>query len=78
MPADLLRPTLSYNIGGGEMRTAESLTAEAAGVDFVGLDIPLGPGATFNAKYAFNVATGNLWDARFTIGNVTFQGYLNN
>lgn len=78
LPADALRPTLEYNIGGGEMRTAEALTAEDAGVDIVGLDLPLGPGATVNAKYAFDVSTGNLWDAQFTIGNVTFEGNLNN
>ena len=59
-------------------RTAEPLTADAAGVDIVGLDLPLGPGATVNAKFPFDVATGNLWDAKFTIGNVTFEGNLNN
>ncbi|MDK7180084.1 hypothetical protein QP446_04800 [Corynebacterium riegelii] len=78
LPVDALKPTLKYNAGGGEMRTAETLTADAAGVDIIGLDLPLGPGATVNAKYAFNVSTGNLWDAQFTIGNVTFQGNLNN
>lgn len=78
MPVDTLSPELKYNAGGGEMRTAEALSAEEADVDIIGLDLPLGPGATVNAKYAFDVSTGNLWDARFTIGNVTFEGNLNN
>lgn len=78
MPADTLNPTLTWNAGNKEYRTAELKTAEEAGVDIVGLDMPLGPGATVNAKFPFDVSTGNLWDAKFTIGNVTFEGNLNN
>ncbi|WP_066524488.1 hypothetical protein [Corynebacterium bouchesdurhonense] len=78
MPADTLQPKLEYNAGNKDMREAKPMDAEAAGVDTVGLDLPLGPGATANVKYAFDVATGNLWDARFSIGNVTFEGNLNN
>ncbi len=79
MPADALRPTMRYNVGGGEMRDAALNTSpEATSVDIVGLDLPLGPGATVNAKFPFDVSTGNLWDAEFTIGNVTFKGNLNN
>ncbi|QYH19374.1 hypothetical protein JKI95_09705 [Corynebacterium aquatimens] len=78
MPADTLRTELKWNAGNKEYRTADPMTAEAAGVDIVGLDLPLGPGATVNAKFPFDVAAGNLWDAKFTIGNVTFEGNLNN
>ena len=78
MPVDTLQPKLEYNEGNKDMREAEPMDAEAAGLDMVGLDLPLGPGATTNIKYAFDVATGNLWDARFSIGNVTFEGNLNN
>lgn len=78
MPADALKPKLEYNAGSGEMREAKPLDADSAGVDMVGLDLPLGPGATANMKFPFDVSAGNLWDARFTIGNVTFEGNLNN
>lgn len=78
MPADTLHPELKYNAGNKDYRTAHPLGAEQAGVDLVGLDLPLGPGATVNAKYPFDVAAGNLWDATFTIGNVRFEGNLNN
>ena len=46
-------------------------------MDIIGLDEPLRAGSTVNAKYAFDVAPGRLWDADFTIGNVTFSGNLN-
>lgn len=78
MPADALTPQLRYNAGGASMQTADPKSAENADVDIIGVDLPLGPGATTNAKYAFDVSTGNLWDAEFTIGNVTFKGNLNN
>ena len=72
----------SYNVNSTsnpDMKDAKFMPiAEEAGVDIVGLDRPLGPGATVNAKYPFDVSTGNLWDAEFTIGNVTFKGNLNN
>lgn len=78
MPADTLTPQLRYNTGNNSMQTADPKSAENADVDVIGVDLPLGPGATTNAKYAFDVSTGNLWDAEFTIGNVTFKGNLNN
>lgn len=78
MPADTLKPKLEYNSGDKNFKSAQPLDAETAGVDMVGLDMPLGPGATSNLKLPFDVSTGNLWDARFTIGNVTFKGNLNN
>ncbi|MCT2287532.1 hypothetical protein M3F30_02875 [Corynebacterium sanguinis] len=78
MPADALKqPTLSYTTGGNNKEDAAPLNAEESGVDIIGLDEPLRAGATVNAKYAFDVAPGRLWDADFTIGNVTFSGNLN-
>ena len=82
LPADALTPKLRYNVNSTSKPDMKDATfqpiAEEAGVDIVGLDRPLGPGATVNAKYPFDVTTGNLWDAEFTIGNVTFKGNLNN
>lgn len=82
LPEDALTPKLRYNVNSTsnpDMKDAKFVpVAEEAGVDIVGLDRPLGPGATVNAKYPFDVSTGNLWDAEFTIGNVTFKGNLNN
>ena len=82
VPEDALEPKLRYNVNSTsnpDMKDAKFVPiAEEAGVDIVGLDRPLGPGATVNAKYPFDVSTGNLWDAEFTIGNVTFKGNLNN
>lgn len=42
-----------------------------------GLDRPLGAGATTNLQYRFDVAPGNLWNARLTIGNVVWEGNMN-
>lgn len=82
LPEDALEPKLRYNVNSTsnpDMKDAKFMPiAEEAGIDIVGLDRPLGPGATVNAKYPFDVSTGNLWDAEFTIGNVTFKGNLNN
>lgn len=82
LPEDALEPKLRYNVNSTsnpDMKDAKFVPIpEEAGVDIVGLDRPLGPGATVNAKYPFDVSTGNLWDAEFTIGNVTFKGNLNN
>lgn len=78
MPADTLKPVLRYSTNGSSYTDAAPLGKEQSGVDILGIDLPLGPGATVNAKYPFDVATGNLWDAEFTVGNVTFKGNLNN
>lgn len=79
MPADALgQPKLTYTSGGNNRETASPMSGEDAGVSKVGLDMPLGPGATVNLKYPYNVSMTNLWDAQFTIGNVTFRGNLNN
>lgn len=75
MPQDALgEPKLTY---AGDQK-ANSKNAEEAGVEVVGLDLPLGKGATTNVFYAFDVDPGNLYDAKFQIGNVIFKGYLNN
>ncbi|CCE53802.1 MAG: hypothetical protein ACTIA3_04915 [Corynebacterium casei] len=42
-----------------------------------GLDRPLGAGATTNLQYRFDVAPGNLWNARLSIGNVVWEGDMN-
>lgn len=42
-----------------------------------GLDRPLGAGATTNLQYRFDVAPGNLWNARLSIGNVVWEGNMN-
>ncbi len=78
MPADTLKPSLRYNNGSSMTDAKFNGSLEATGVDVIGIDRPLGAGATVNAKYPFEVTTGNLWDAEFTIGNVTFKGNLNN
>ena len=79
VPVDALEPTLRYNTGNNNFTDASYISdPEKADVDVVGIDRPLGPGATTNAKFPFDVAPGNLWDAEFTVGNVTFKGNLNN
>ena len=37
----------------------------------------LGAGAAVNLQYRYDVAPGNLWNARLHIGNVTWVGDLN-
>ncbi|AKE40933.1 putative secreted protein [Corynebacterium kutscheri] len=51
---------------------------EVSGVEAgtVSLDLPLAPHASTNLAYAFSTNYSNLWNAEFTIGNVTFQGNL--
>lgn len=75
MPVDALEsPTLTYNGN----QSARSMSAESAGLEFEGLDLPLGAGATMNVQYAFDVSPGSLSQAEFHIGNVVFTGNLNN
>lgn len=40
------------------------------------LDLPLGPGGATNLSFAFDAYYGNLYNASFSIGNVTFTGDL--
>ncbi len=42
-----------------------------------GLDYPLGAKAATNLQYRFDAVPSNLWNARLTIGNVTWTGNLN-
>ena len=74
MPPEALgEPRLTYS---GD--NASRLSAEEAGIEIEGLYMPLGKGATANLQFAFDVSTGNLYDAEFQIGNVVFTGNLNN
>ena len=76
MPPEALGdPELKYE-GGKE--TANRISAEEAGLEMEGLDLPLGKGATMNVQIAFDVSQGNLSDASFQIGNVIFEGNLSN
>ncbi|WP_297851607.1 hypothetical protein [uncultured Corynebacterium sp.] len=76
MPPEALgEPELKYQ-GGKEK--ASRISAEDAGLEIDGLDLPLGKGATMNVQYVFDVSMGNLGDATFKIGNVIFEGNLNN
>lgn len=82
LPPDALgEPTLRYNAGGGNVQNAELLAVESGEGEVpvqLPLDLPLGPGATTNLHWTFDVSAGNLWDAQFQVGNVIFDGPLNN
>ncbi|WKD57235.1 hypothetical protein CAPI_03365 [Corynebacterium capitovis DSM 44611] len=81
MPVSALaQPSLTYSTGssGTNKEIAEPLSGEDAGVDTLGLDMPLGAGASVNLMYAFDVSMYSLYNAQFTIGNVVFSGNLNN
>ncbi|GAB3691566.1 hypothetical protein [Corynebacterium nasicanis] len=75
-PASIPQPTLSYNAGSGSMTDAEAIPNDDTILP-LGLDLPLGPGASTNLRYAFTVSPGNLWDAKLQVGNVYWQGNLN-
>ena len=81
MPADALpEPTLERADGNGGWATVDSIDVDPAvhpDVAAPGLDHPLGAGASTNLQYVYDVAPGNLWNARFSIGNVRFVGDLN-
>ena len=77
LPVDALpQPTLTYNSGGGTMVDAEPMTGDNTDMT-LGLDLPLGSGASTNVRYAFNVSPGNLWDAKLQVGNIIWEGNLN-
>ncbi|MDO4762018.1 MAG: hypothetical protein Q4A31_08885 [Corynebacterium sp.] len=42
------------------------------------LDLPLGPGASVNIDLAFDASYGSLYQGRLTVGNLVFEGNLNN
>ncbi|MDO5512914.1 hypothetical protein [Corynebacterium sp.] len=75
-PSAIPQPTLSYNPGGGERTDVEPIANDATDLP-LGLDLPLGPGASTNLRYAFTVSPGNLWDAKLQVGNVIWEGNLN-
>ena len=81
MPADALpEPTLERADGNGGWATVDSIDVDPAvhpDVAAPGLDHPLGAGASTNLQYVYDVAPGNLRNARFNIGNVRFVGDLN-
>lgn len=81
MPVDALpEPTLERADGNGGWATVDSIDVDPAvhpDVAAPGLDHPLGAGASTNLQYVYNVAAGNLWNARFSIGNVRYVGDLN-
>lgn len=81
MPADALsEPTLERADGNGGWATVDLIDVDPAvhpDVAAPGLDHPLGAGASTNLQYVYDVAPGNLWNARFSIGNVRYVGDLN-
>jgi hypothetical protein len=75
LPADALgQPTLRVKDYSGSLTDVQPMTGD----DNVPLDLPLGSGATTNLQWAFNTSNGNLWSAEFKVGNVIFDGNLNN
>ena len=81
LPADALpEPTLERADGNGGWATVDPVPYDPevnVSLPAPGLDQPLGAGASTNLQYVYNVSAGNLWNARFTIGNVRFVGDLN-
>lgn len=73
-------PVLERADGNGGWSKVQALPYDensAPGVEPPGLDHPLGAGASVNLQYRYDVAPGNLWNARLHIGNVTWVGDLN-
>ena len=81
LPVDAFEePVLERADGNGGWSKIELLPYDPeanADVAAPGLDLPLGAGASTNLQYRFNVTPGNLWNARISIGNVTYVGDLN-
>lgn len=46
-------------------------------VNAPGLDMPLGSQATTNLQYRFDTYVDNVWSARFSLGNIVWEGNLN-
>lgn len=68
LPKDAF-PAPALRVSGADMSQVDAGT--------VGLDLPLGAGASTNLQYAFNTSYGTLYDATFQIGNAIFEGNLN-
>ena len=81
LPADALaEPTLERADGNGGWAAVDPVPYDPevnVSLPAPGLDHPLGAGASTNLQYVYNVAAGNLWNARLHIGNVTWVGDLN-
>ncbi|MDO5509039.1 MAG: hypothetical protein Q4F64_11990 [Corynebacterium casei] len=81
LPADAISdPVLEVADGNGGWTSIDLLPYDPevnTNLMAPGLDRPLGAGATTNLQYRFDVAPGNLWNARLTIGNVVWEGNMN-
>ena len=81
LPADAISdPILEVADGNGGWTSIELLPYDPevnTNLMAPGLDRPLGAGATTNLQYRFDIAPGNLWNARLTIGNVVWEGNMN-
>ena len=81
LPADAISdPVLEVADGNGGWTSIDLLPYDPevnTNLMAPGLDRPLGAGATTNLQYRFDVAPGNLWNARLSIGNVVWEGNMN-
>lgn len=81
LPADAISdPVLEVADGNGGWTSIDLLPYDPevnSNLMAPGLDRPLGAGATTNLQYRFDIAPGNLWNARLTIGNVVWEGNMN-
>lgn len=75
-PDALANPTLRLS-DGSEVALLDYDPAVNTTVNPPGLDYPLGVGASTNLQYRFDTPVGNMWDAEFSLGNVTWKGNLN-
>lgn len=75
LPVDAFeRPVLKIVDYDGDLMEIEPIEGD----DNIPLDLPLGAGATTNLQWAYNTSNGSLWAAQFQIGNIIFDGNLNN
>ncbi|KXI17547.1 hypothetical protein HMPREF3227_01435 [Corynebacterium sp. CMW7794] len=81
LPVDAVtEPVLEVADGNGGWTRVELLPYDPeANADVLapGLDMPLGAHSATNLQYRFDAAPGTLWNARLTMGNVTWTGNLN-
>lgn len=79
-PEAIADPVLETSDGSGGWKRVELLKYDPEVNQDVlppGLDLPLGPGASTNLQYRVAQTPGNLWNARLTMGNITWIGNLN-
>ena len=81
MPPDSIgAPVLEVADGNGGWTEVEQLPYDPevnTNLMAPGLDLPLGAGASTNLQYRFDIAPGNLWNARLKMGNVMWEGDMN-